>query len=175
MNCSEFRKHHCAFVDDTLPGVELVRMQRHLGECPECGELDTRIRRSLMIARNIPSIQLSDDFGMRLEAKLQRCRDLPESEACANFRTVASIGAIASVLMLGYVATSLYNASHLPELSLPPVVAMAAPPQDDDEAVLAIGSSIVASVSAGMPIWPVALFAEQVSIHMANPAQIGRK
>lgn len=173
MNCSEFRKQHCAFVDDTLPGVEIVRMQHHLGECSECTELDTRIRRSLMIARNIPSIQLSDDFGMRLEAKLQRCRDLPESEACANFRAVASIGAIASVLMLGYVATSLYNASHLPELSLPPVVAMAEAPQNDE--IHAIVPSLVASVSAGMPIWPVALFAEQVSIHMANPAQISRK
>ena len=30
MDCREFRDNHFAFIDDTLSGIELVGMQRHI-------------------------------------------------------------------------------------------------------------------------------------------------
>ena len=35
MDCREFHEQHFAFVDDTLPGIELVGMQMHLTECED--------------------------------------------------------------------------------------------------------------------------------------------
>ena len=233
MHCSEFRESHCAFVDDTLAGVELVRMQGHIAECGACAELDARVRRSLMWARSIPLIEPSVDFSRKLEAKLRACREEGFNEATSsNFRAVAAIGAVASLLMLGYMAESLrveYERVHgrthgtpvARDVVLSPVVAMghgsaagpAATPAakrisltDGAVAVAPTASAgrrsagsagrntlppaeivsgsgrgvvpvsgnepvapeIIASVSAGMPIWPAALFAEQAPLHYAG-------
>lgn len=71
MDCLEFRRHHLAYVDDTLPGDVLVAVERHRVECAECGAHDTLVRRSLLLARNLPTVELSDDFAARLEARLR--------------------------------------------------------------------------------------------------------
>jgi len=211
MQCTEFREHHCAFVDDTLAGVELVRMQRHVAECAKCAEQDARVRRSLMWARSIRNIEPSADFAQRLEAKLQACRAQGmEAERRGNFRAVAAIGAVASLLMMAYVAESLHT-GHAGTLTPPvardvvlhPVVAMAPPvtvsketpavasaqvprtrgmarrPDAEIVSVSGLGAvpvrngaesapEIIASVSAGMPLWPAALFAEQAPIHFVS-------
>lgn len=159
---------HCAYVDDTLAGVELVRMQRHIAECPACAEMDTRVRRSLLLVRNLPPIEPSADFGARLEERLRRCR-LEEAHATgASFRTVGVIGAVASVMMMAYMAESLHmsGGSNAPrDIVLPPVIAIATPPvragsvataQPDTSSV----PMIVGSMSAGMPMWSAALLAE---------------
>jgi len=155
-----------------------------------------------MLARNLPHIEPSPEFSARLEAKLRACRQEGiESPACANFRAVAAVGVVASVLMLGYVMTSSYKAPvtdksrvTIPtvakkgeDIVLSPVVAMAERPQPQivagsgrgagmlGEGVRRRGDSdaepapeIIAAMSAGMPFWPAAVFAEQAPIHYAG-------
>lgn len=75
MDCSAFRRHHVAYVDDTLPGELLVAAARHVGECEACARHDTAVRRSLLLARNIcggDRLECSPDFAARLEARLRR-------------------------------------------------------------------------------------------------------
>jgi len=43
MDCREFCEQHLAFVDDTLAGVELVRMQGHIAECESCAKHDAKL------------------------------------------------------------------------------------------------------------------------------------
>src|SRR4051812_48889219 len=71
MDCREFNQKHVAFVDDLLPGLDLVRMQRHLAECERCAHHDTLIRRALLVVRNMPEIRPSADFSARLQARLR--------------------------------------------------------------------------------------------------------
>ncbi|MFP5354640.1 MAG: anti-sigma factor family protein, partial [Gemmatimonadota bacterium] len=72
MDCRTFRRKHFAFVDDTLPGVELVEMERHRLECAACARLDSDIRRSLLLIRNnLPTIQPSAEFSRRLARRLE--------------------------------------------------------------------------------------------------------
>src|SRR6185437_11050680 len=168
MRCSEFKDLHCSFVDDTLAGVELVRMQRHIAECADCARLDASVRRSLMLVHNLAPIEPSADFAFRLNARLRECRLNQAAASGGRFRTVAAIGAIASLIMLGYVAETMRVAEHqraLPEIVLPPAVAIAVPP--DTTPV----PSIVASVSAGMPIWPAALLVEQGGLQTVSYTQ----
>src|SRR3954465_8947474 len=76
MNCREFRRKHDAYVDDTLSGVDIEGMDRHLRLCPQCAALDTRIRPSLLLAHNLPSIQPSTAFTERLQLRLAHERAL---------------------------------------------------------------------------------------------------
>ena len=74
MNCREFRRKHDAFIDDTLSGVDVERMASHRRLCASCAQLDTRVRRALLIARNLPTIDVSPAFAERLQARLSQER-----------------------------------------------------------------------------------------------------
>jgi hypothetical protein len=166
MRCSEFRDLHYSFVDDTLAGVELVRMQQHMAECAECARLDSSVRRSLMVVHSLPPIEPSPGFSSRLDERLRECRQSQANASCVGFRTVAAIGAVASLVMMGYVAETMKLADQRqPEITLPPAVAMAVPPDTTP------APSIVASVSAGMPIWPAALLVEQGGLQTVSYTQ----
>lgn len=166
MRCSEFRDLHCSFVDDTLAGVELVRMQRHIAECTECARLDAGVRRSLMLVHSLPTIEPSADFSFRLDERLRECRLSQANVSTGRFRMVAAVGAIASLIMMGYVAETMRAADQKqPDIVLPPAVAMATPPDTTP------APSIVASVSAGMPIWPAALLVEQGGLQTVSYTQ----
>src|SRR6476659_9931242 len=109
MDCREFCDQHVAFVDDTLAGIELVRMQRHIAECESCAKHDAKIRRALLLFRNLPSIEPSVGFSQRLEARLRSSQndDLFVTTP-RNLRRGAIVATIASAMMLGYIGTTLY-------------------------------------------------------------------
>ena len=124
MDCREFCDQHVAFVDDTLAGIELVRMQRHLTECESCAKHDAKIRRALLLFRNLPSIEPSADFSQRLEARLRNCEyDDLFATTQRNLRRGAIAATVASVLMLGYIGTTLFNSDSPRDLVMAPVVA----------------------------------------------------
>jgi anti-sigma factor RsiW len=168
MDCREFCDKHVAFVDDTLAGIELVRMQRHLGECEICARRDAKIRRALLIFRNLPTIEPSADFSQRLEARLRNeCQPAELLGATQrNLRRGAIVATLASAAMLGYIATTLYQSDSPRDLLMPPVVASL--PEPDLTPITTSTPAIVTSVSAGLTIWPAALFAEQVPTRFAH-------
>ena len=168
MDCREFCEQHVAFVDDTLAGIELVRMQRHIAECESCAKHDAKIRRALLLIRNLPSIELSADFSERLEARLKECHSehlLATTQR--NLRRGAIAATLASAVMLGYIGATLYHRTDAPrDLVMPPVIASI--PEPELTPITTSTPAIVASVSAGLTIWPAALFAEQVPVHFAH-------
>ena len=164
MDCREFRDKHLDFVDDTLAGIELVRMQVHMTECPSCSQHDATLRRSLMLFRSLPTIEPSADFSLRLEQKLKAVRlsEAHEKSTTVRSHKVGAAMAAASILMLAYIGTSLRRVDVPQDIILPPVVAFA------DIPASASAPEAVASVSAGVPIWTAALFAEQTQAHFAS-------
>jgi len=168
MDCREFCEQHVAYVDDTLAGIELVRMQRHIAECESCAKHDAKIRRALLVFRNLPSIEPSADFSRRLEARIRECQsDHILATAQRNLRYGAVAATMASVIMLGYIGTTLYQRTAAPQdLMMPPVVASI--PEPDLAPITTSTPAIVTSVSAGLSIWPAALFAEQAPVRFAH-------
>lgn len=166
MDCKQFRDNHCVFTDDTLAGVELVRMQCHIAECEQCARLDWSVRRSLMVFRNLPSIQPSENFESRLQEKI-RASIAAHDSASRSFRFAGAAAAVFGAVMLGYIVTKLPDAELREDLIMPPVVASV--PDFDIPAVSAAGPAFIASVSAGLPIWTAALYAEQAPQHFAQP------
>ncbi len=166
MDCRIFRKNHAAFVDDTLSAVEMVAGQRHLLECEECGRYDSTVRRSLLVFRNLPTIQPSADFSERLSARLAEARATPTREWQQRGPGLGAFAAaVLSVIALAYVTIAGYElANPTPALALAPVVTM----QPETIASPMTGSAIAASMSMGIPVWPAMLMAEQASLQFSN-------
>lgn len=167
MDCREFQERHFAFVDDTLPGIELVGMQLHLTDCESCSKRDSAVRRSLMLFRNLPPIEPSADFSLRLQHKLELAKAADAAEAKSGLsRKFSAAIAVTSVVMLGYIGFSLRQVDVPQDLMLPPVVASI--PESAASPMMTPGTAMVASVSAGLPMWTAVLFAEQVPVHFAS-------
>ena len=168
MDCRRFRNNHLAFVDDTLPGVELVAMQRHLLECEVCARHDSLVRRSLLVARNIPQIEPSEDFGVRLQARLlhERLRPPPAlGPRGPGARTFAA--ATAGVLAAGWLAAAAFDLNDPPrDVVLAPVVATAVPPAPAPTPLT--NPDLLATTAAGMTMWPVMYLAEEAPLHFAS-------
>ncbi len=165
MDCREFQDRHLAFIDNTLSEVELVSMQRHLVECVRCGQHDTAIRRGLLVFRNLPTIQPSSDFAERLNNRLRQAHsadvraELYRGPGAGSFMLAA-----AGVVAVGFLAAGLLNWSE-PQLppTLPPVIASR--PELPSPIV---SQAYVASASAGVPVWPAAMLAEQAPVGLAG-------
>ncbi len=167
MDCRDFQENHFAFVDDTLPGVELVGMQMHLNECEKCAKHDANVRRSLMLFRNLPSIEPSADFSVRLQQKLAQAKAQDAANVYSGqSRGFAAVVALTSIVMLGYIGISLREVDFPQDIVFPPVVANI--PESLVTPITSPGTAMVASVPAGLPMWTAALFAEQAPVRFAS-------
>ncbi len=177
MNCREFRRKHDAYIDDTLSGVELEGMGNHRRTCKPCAHLDTRIRRSLLVAHNLPAIQPSAAFSERLQARLRAERmsmDLVrETQApftarrwyplSANAFTAIAAGMLAAAGLATAVSLS---DSRNDVIRLAPVIAS----RPETEPSVLMPSTMIAAVPAGMPMWPAVFVAQQAPWHFASDA-----
>ena len=178
MNCREFRRKHDAYIDDTLSGVEQEAMERHRQLCARCARLDTRVRRALLLARNLPSVELSRGFDERLQLRLMQERALIAAGRVAHRSSPLDVGGwrplslstytaiAAGLLAVVGLATTMGVLSHREPstIRLAPVVASLPEPEPS-----AIASpATVASMPAGMPVWPAVFVAQQAPWHLAS-------
>jgi hypothetical protein len=173
MDCREFRRNHVAFVDDLLPGIDLVRMQRHVIECALCSRHDTMVRRALLVVRNVPRIEPSADFSERLYARIRALDVVPASSNDVHAHARAGLGTFAAVAT-GVMAAGLLTfavASHNGSLSrnvmLAPVIASLPADMMEDVPSPIPAQAMVASASTGIALWPAVMAAEQAPLHFA--------
>lgn len=177
MNCREFRRKHDAYVDDTLSGVELDGMAQHRRLCDCCAQQDTRVRRALLVARNLPTIQPSAAFGERLQARLRvervalhLARETEIAGRTRQWRSL-SMGTYAVIAASVLVAAGLAGAATAATagndvIRMAPVVASL--PEAEPSPLTT--PTIVASMPAGMPLWPAVFVAQQAPWHFASDA-----
>ena len=176
MNCREFRSKHAAFVDDTLSGVDIDTMVLHRQLCDRCSQLDTRVRRALLVARNLPTIQPSADFSQRLQARLEEERNSGEllrytrdpMAPHGRWMPAGRYAAFVTGLLLIAGAAGVITATSARDdvIHLAPVVASV--PESEVSPITT--PTMVASVSAGMPMWPAVFVAQQAPWHFASDA-----
>ena len=158
MNSREFRRKHDSYVDGTLPGVDIDAMTQHLRFCAECARVDTRVRRALLLAHNLPMIEPSPAFGERLQARLRQERAIMAGHAARHGTvegrwrslTMGTYAALAAGVMAtaGLALAMTRLAQPADAIRLAPVVATL---PEHAQTMLA-SSAMVASVwSAGCP------------------------
>jgi hypothetical protein len=163
MDCRAFQKQHVAFIDDTLSAVDMIEMHRHVAECPSCARHDTTERRALLLFRNLPRLQPSATFRSRLDDRLREAKLAGRPITASSSHMPVAIAATIAIVAGAWMATFVTRALTQPQLVLAPVVATIPEPASP-----LANPALVASVSTGMPVWPVALLAEQAPMHFAN-------
>lgn len=190
MDCREFRNKHVAYVDDLLAGVDMDAMQAHLNECGACSRQDTAVRRSLLLVRNLPSIEPSSDFMARLNSRLaeigppQRYAVAPRSSLFVSAPAIGTFAAlaagIAAVVVLATQTTRYFSPAATERSAVASIVAVA--PADSTAAISEIGAdnsvsapdvamvnaAYVAAVPTGIPIWPAVVMVGETPMRFAN-------
>jgi hypothetical protein len=179
MNCREFRRKHDAYIDDTLSGIELDAMARHREHCERCAWLDTRVRRALLVAHNLPTIQPSAGFSQRLEVRLMHERALktagfvPNGARVDGWRlfSVRAYAAIAAGILAAAGLAAAVNATGREPRTIRMVPVVASRPEAEPSTLAT--PALVAAMPAGMDVWPAVFVAQQAPWHFASDA-IGR-
>jgi hypothetical protein len=171
MDCREFRNKHVAFVDDLLSAVEMRAMHGHRASCARCSRHDTAIRRSLLIVRNLPPIEPSPDFMVRLNERLDQLGPSARVDLVAPRPHLPSAGAFAAlaagVVAVAYMAIET-NHYFVSGAEAPPTPTIASVPVLEPTIPSFANSAFVASVPTGMPVWPAVLMAGQSPLHFAS-------
>lgn len=173
MDCKHFRKNHLAYLDDTLPGEVMAAAQRHVMQCDGCAAHDTLVRRSLMVARSMPTLEPSADFQQKLRARIAQCREerndmreayrldhplqheaAPLRAAGRSSRTVVAVAASAVLGLLAYQAVQLATAT---PRSMQPVIAASPTPVTPSPYLT---PQMVQAMSTGNPMWPATMLVD---------------
>lgn len=175
MDCKHFRKHHLAYLDDTLAGDLMAQAQRHILVCDRCAAHDTLVRRSLMVARSMPEIEPSAEFQRRLRARLAECREECAAHRVeytaaapgtgARARPVRTVMMVAAGAMLGAMAWQVFSEQTVPELTMQPVVASRPAPVSPAPYIT---PALVQAMSTGNPVWPAAMLMEEAPVGFVN-------
>lgn len=74
MDCSRFRRQYLAYLDQTLSEADTTAASRHLLACAGCSAHDALVRRTLLVARNLPDMRPSAAFRLQLASRLAPLR-----------------------------------------------------------------------------------------------------
>lgn len=163
MDCRAFQKQHVAFIDDTLSAVDMIEMHQHVAECSSCARHDATERRALLLFRNLPRLEPSATFRKRLDERLLEAKIAGRSPSTPTSHMPVAVAATLAIVAGAWMATFVTRSLTQPHLVLAPVVATIPEPASP-----LANPALVASMSTGMPVWPVALLAEQAPMHFAN-------
>lgn len=160
MDCRAFRENHVAYVDDVLSAVDMATMRAHVQRCAKCARHDTAVRRSLLLARNLPTLEPSPDFMARLQQRIHALESANPTGSHHRMKApIAGFAALAAVIALvAYLAlASTVNVGEPAVIRMAPVVATApARPASPAES-----PAFVASVATGMSVWPAVLMLDE--------------
>jgi anti-sigma factor RsiW len=163
MDCRHFRRAHTDFVDGLLTEKQTGEMHEHLQGCARCARLDTAIRRGLLVARNLPPIRPSRDFGSRLEARLREPVQPIRERRYPPLFTSLGVGVALVAVIVAAVKTGREQVATTPSTvaqQVHPNPAPPAPPQASAE--------FMASLAAGIPVWSGVSIADRAAAHLAE-------
>lgn len=141
-------------------------MYAHLAECTPCAAYDAKIRRALVLVRNLPRIEPSTHFVEQLGTRLAAIRQCPRTVQIGSATRLGVVTFGASLILMTYIFGMLYQAEHHEDIVLAPVVALAEPAADTHHTLSP--PAFLASVSAGLPLWPMALLAQEAPRQFAE-------
>lgn len=165
MNCREFKSNHVGFIDDVLCAADMAAMRRHVRVCTRCSTLDVRIRRSLMVVRNLPQIEPSADFYPRL---IERLKHAPAPSATQRTSSIAATYAVVTAALAAAVYFAMAVGVHR-SAPVPPIPAQTVAYRAAERAPSPISNAeLVPAVPAGIPVWPAMFMVGELPMHLAN-------
>ena len=105
MDCGSFLEGYSDYRDGLLPKAEREAFAAHLRVCASCARYDRVVSRAAGVLRELPRLEVSDDFGARLQHRIFHVED---EMAVARGRRVpipryAATAAAAAVFAVAFV------------------------------------------------------------------------
>jgi hypothetical protein len=137
-------------------------MYDHLEACTRCATFDTVVRRGLLVARNLPAIEPSPDFNVRLQNRLRLAAGGLGIEGPIERRTMGRrvLKGLRVAAAVGVIAAGLAAMHSLPRPYAPSATTtlQAGTGSTSGPAAKARPSSIapglIAAITLGLPTWP---------------------
>jgi anti-sigma factor RsiW len=129
IDCQKFLAEYSAYRDDELSWAEREAFEAHLDECDSCAHYDRVVRRGTDVFRDLPEIEVSEDFAARLQHRLYHV----EEERRWAGRRASSGAATATFTLAAAVAVAAWVPLMRPSAPRPaalPAVAVQAPARE---------------------------------------------
>ena len=124
ISCQTFLDRYSAYLDHDVSWAEREEIEAHADECESCARYDRVVRRGTDVLRDLPELEVSDDFGERLQWRLYQADHEAKRERMA--RPAQAMGTVA---LAGMIALAAWVPLMRPRPSVGslPAVAAAAP------------------------------------------------
>jgi Putative zinc-finger len=70
MDCQQFLEGYSAYRDHDVTWAEREAFEAHMDECEACARYDRVVRRGVDVFGHLPELEVSDDFGARLQHRI---------------------------------------------------------------------------------------------------------
>jgi hypothetical protein len=185
IDCRGFRKLHLAYLDDTLSGDQMTAAQRHILACDSCAAHDTMVRRSLMVARSMPTIEPSAAFQQRLQARLAECRQerlsgydenrgksgpmldamlMSQHAPGFGWRSPRALVVIAASAVIGVMVWRGTQPAAAPLIAMEPVIA-SEPARPE---IRFVSPALLQAMATGSSVWPAAVLIDDMPSQFVN-------
>jgi anti-sigma factor RsiW len=84
MNCKQVEPLLSEYLDNTLSARDTWEVDRHLTVCPECQKTLNELRQTVSLLVQTPRFELSEDFTMKLQARLEKLEPRPSRSCWLN-------------------------------------------------------------------------------------------
>jgi Putative zinc-finger len=123
ISCQTFLERYSAYLDHDVSWAEREEIEAHADECESCAHYDRVVRRGTDVLRDLPELEVSDDFGDRLQWRLYQADYEAKRERIA--RPAQAMGTVALAGMIALAAWVPLMRPRPPVGSLPAVAAAA--------------------------------------------------
>ncbi|MEX0890840.1 MAG: hypothetical protein WEB88_01640 [Gemmatimonadota bacterium] len=100
MTCRDYLEDYTELLDGYLPAERADDLRGHARACPACADYDRTVRRSLEELRRVETIDVADDFALRLQHRLLHVREERAGGLRGASSGMAGIVAVAAFLAL---------------------------------------------------------------------------
>jgi len=140
VDCDRFLEEYSDFRDGLLGREEGGEFEAHLRACATCARYDRVVRRGAQLYRDLPELQVSDDFMERLQHRIHHV----EEEMRAPTRYASGISASAVLSIAAVLALAAWLPVLRPEPGVPALPAVAAHPPAEGEPRLFVSAQLLA-------------------------------
>ena len=126
MNCTEVVARFSEYLDGTVSESDVSAIETHLGECGNCVRYRNVLVNGADLLRDLPELELREDFEPRLKHRLYHVDDERTLRAHAASGTPA-MTVLGIALLLTAIAWSPTIFAGAPVVQLPPIVVDRAP------------------------------------------------
>jgi anti-sigma factor RsiW len=99
--CDEYLARHSEYLDGLLSPAMSARLSAHAGSCDSCARYDRIVRRGIDLVRDLPDVEPSEDFELRLQHRIFHVEDARVLPSRGTGAAVA-LGVAAAIALLAW-------------------------------------------------------------------------